>query len=259
MKAPKKNTSTKRRLAASFALAASLMMPASRAIAKETPNYSVLRSVKAEDLGVPHFRHHNPVVEGKLYVFRDPLYDTYMVAANTAVTSQRLFTVPEGGNTTYAGVTAYAKTSWDTNMQLNALLPQPQKFYTRSLLCYLFPNVLLADALRFNTDTRVTFNISSRNFYDGFLAFLPGGASLSSASSGVVSNGWPVISPSFETYGDNGETIEQGQSLNVIVNPTLANNATAATATYTTATTANAGLGIMLRVYLDGLKFREVL
>ena len=235
------------------------MKAATRKTATQKPVFSVLRQVSVRELGRPRFRHRNPIVEGKLYVFRQPVQDIYLVAPNTATTSQRLFTIPQGGSYPFPGGTAYFKTEWDTWMTQQSLFPQPEKFFIRAVLGFLYSATLKNDAERFVNETFITLLISKRPFLQMPLHMLPGGGSLMGASSGILSNGWPVISPTFECYGDNGETIEQGQSVQVVVDPTQAHNANADTMPLTPATTANGGIGINFKIFLDGLLFRELL
>src|SRR5579885_2996367 len=76
------------------------------------------RELDARDFG-PHIRRSsNPVIEGKADVITQPIYDSFSIAANTAVTKQTLFQVPIG---------QAAKTIANTNMTQAGILPNPQK------------------------------------------------------------------------------------------------------------------------------------
>lgn len=211
------------------------------------------------DIGRPKFRRSNPIIEGKLYQYRQPLHDVYMVTVNTALTQQTLYTVPIGQSFTPAGGAAFIKNVWHTNLVQSGLLPSPEKMFCKSISLSIDPLTLAADAGRFLFDTFVTFNISQRPFLQTHIWKLPsGGGAWQGGGSGYVNNGWPTRDNQFAFVGDLGETIEQQQNFSVVLDPTLVRKADATT-TATTATAANGGIGINCFVHLDGLLNREIL
>lgn len=215
-----------------------------------------LPQLNTNDLGRPKHRLRNPIMEGKLYAYRQPLYDFYGVTVNTALTRQLLYQVPQGGAYTPSGGAALVKTIWHTNMSAQGQLPSPEKFWCKGVSIQVRSDTALADAHRFLYDTVVTFNISNKPYLQVHAHRLPATGGLFGGSSGIVSNGWPEPGL-FNTFGDQGETIEQLQTFSVEFQPTQVVDA-GANATYTTATTANGGFGINAFCLLDGILFREV-
>lgn len=211
------------------------------------------------DIGRPKYRRANPVIEGRLYQYRQPIHDVYMVTVNTALAQQTLFTVPIGQAFTPTGGTAFVKNAWHTSLVQSGLLPAPQKMFCKSISLSMDPLTLAADLGRFLFDAFITFNISQRPFLATHIYKLPcGGGAWAGGSSVFGNNGWPVRDNQFAFVGDLGETIEQQQQFSVVIDPTLVRKADA-TVTLTTATAANGGIGINCFVHLDGLLNREVL
>lgn len=212
----------------------------------------------SRDIGRPKYRRANPIIEGKLYQFRQPLYDYYGVTVATAVTRQIMFTVPIGQNYTPAGGAALVKSAWHTNMVQSGLLPSPQKFFAKSISLSVRSDIFLTDSRRFLWDTLLDLTISQRS-YGRFQVFKsPGGGGVFGFSSGITGNGLPTRDNQYAFVGELGETIEQQQNFSVTLDPTLVIDA-AGVGTLTTETTANGGLGVNALVHIDGLLNREVL
>jgi len=219
-------------------------------------NLPVLRNA---DVGRPKFRRSNPIIEGKMYQYRQPMHDCYMATVNNALVSQDLFTIPKGAQYTPTGGVAFAKNFWHTNMTQASLLPSPNVMFCKSISLMLRPGTVAADAERFLNDTFLTFNINERPFLQTHALKIPGGGGVyGGGSSAFISNGYPTRENQFAFVGELGETIEQGQGFNVVLDPTLVRMADA-TLVYTTATPANGGVGINAWVHLDGLLNRAVL
>lgn len=211
------------------------------------------------DIGRPKYRRSNPIIEGKLYQFRQPIYDCFMATVNTLLVAQVLFSIPRGQQYTPTGGTAFNKAFWHTNMEQGRLLPSPQKFFAKAISLSIDPLTLAADAARFLNDTLLTFNISERPYLRVQAQKVPGGGGAwAGGGSAFVQNGWPVRDNQFAFVGDLGETIEQQQPFDVTLDPTQVRKADATT-TLTTATAGNGGIGINAFVHLDGLLNREVL
>lgn len=214
--------------------------------------------LSAQELGRPRARLKNPILEGKLYVFRQPLYDIYQTKVGTASVKQTLFTVPQGQSYTPTGGTAYAKTAWHTNMVAAGVLPSPEKFFIKSLQVEFFANTAIADICGMVNVTLLQLLISQRSYAQEGLSRFPAAGGVYSASSTATSNGYPDGRNFWVTYGDVGETIEQLQTINVVLDPTLAIDSEGNT-TYSSAAAASNGVGINIKVHLDGLLHREVL
>lgn len=241
----------------------------SASLRQQTKAGYILREVAQEELGRPHHRHKNPIQVGTLYVFREPQYDVYQATVAVALASRTLFSVPIGQSFTPIGGAAVNKTAWHTSMSQNSLFPQPRKFYIRQLFLYISGYVSAAsssmgvpqDFNGFLLTTLITMLISGRSFLTTHAHRLPSGGGLYGGSSAIMTNGMPadMNSGGFLTWGQNGETIEQGQAVQVTVDPTQAGTGNAVTIPITTATAANDGAGINVHVYLDGTLFRELL
>jgi len=215
--------------------------------------------LSGSEIGRPKYRRSNPILENKLYQYRQPIHDFYGATVNVAVVRQILFAIPQGQTFTPTGGAALTKTAWHTSMTQANLLPAPNKLYAKSIALSLLGRTLLADAERFLYDTLVQFNIDSRPFLETHAWKLGGGGGLwAGGSSGVVVNGWPSRENQFSFVGELGETIEQQQTFNVLLDPTLVVRANA-NATFSTATAANGGFGIDCFVHLDGLLNRGIL
>lgn len=212
----------------------------------------------SREIGRPKYRRANPIIEGKLYQFRQPLYDYFGATVATVLTRQILFTVPIGQSYTPAGGAALVKSEWHTNMVQSGLLPSPQKFFAKSISLSLRSDVFVDDARRFLWDTLMNLVISQRS-YGQFQAFkAPGGGGVSGFSSGIVGNGVPTRDNQYAFVGELGETIEQQQNFSVALDPTRVIDAAAA-GVLTTAAAVVGGAGINCLVHIDGLLNREVL
>jgi hypothetical protein len=220
--------------------------------------FSTLPRLSSHEIGRPKFRRANPILEGKLYQFRQPLYDYYGVTVATALTRQLLFQIPQGGNYTPAGGAAFVKTEWHTNMVLQGQLPSPQKFFAKAISVSVRGDIVAADAVRFLWDTLLILNISGRPYLQISVSKIPGGGGVFGFSSAFAGNGVPDRSNMFAFVGELGETIEQAQNFNVVMDPTRVIDAASA-ATYTTAAAAAGGTGVNALVTIDGLLNREVL
>ena len=219
-----------------------------------------LRKLTGAELGRPraHYRHSNPILPGQMYVYRQQFWDTYQVVAATASTSQTLFTIPRGGQYTPPGGSAYQKTFYHTNMTQASLFSQPNKLYIRAMNLEWRNDTFPTDAVLFNYDVLVTLIIAARTYAFAPASRFPAGGGLSTASTAAIANGWPTKDNAFVMYGPIGETVEQGQDVQVTLDPTQA-IAAAGSASPATAFTPNTnGPGLNVRVYLDGQFFRSL-
>lgn len=227
----------------------------------------VLREVKLSDLGKTRHRMKNPIQVGTLYVFRQPQHDCFQATVATQLTNYTLFSTPQGQTFTPTGGTAILKTAWHTSMDQASLFPQPRKFYIRAMWLQLggYSSATSAsmgtvqDINGFLETALITLQISGRSFLQSHAHRFPCGGGMYGQSSAILTNGLPTNNNSMQMYGQNGETIEQGQSVLVQVDTKQAGLANAPTIPITTATAANDGVGLNGFVYLDGLLFRELL
>ena len=216
-----------------------------------------LPELSPEELGRPRFRRRNPLVTGTVYQFRQPLWDFYGVTVATALTEQDLFLIPIGQQYTPAGGAALTKSEWHTTMRQAAVLPHPQKFFTKSVKVSVRSDIELADAQAFLYEALVDFLISEFSFLKGHAWMFSQGGGPHGFSAGIINNGIPDPRAQWEAVGQLGEVIEQQQNIRLNLNPTRVTDAGAG-GTHTTTTTAKGGFGINAFVFLDGVLSRSV-
>lgn len=245
---------TVRRLAAKIAITAGLL--------------ATLPELHASDLGRPHSRIKNPIMAGYLEGITQALYDVYAVALNTATIKLTMFQVPQGQTYALGGVTSFVKTVGHTSMIQAGVLEAPKKHIVRAISVYVEANTVGNDLEKFN-ECFFQFNVNQKSYQDTIVGRLPAGGGISAAMMGtfgatngysLTSNGWPDTRNTYAlAYG--GVPIEQQQSFNVVIDPTISNVTAAA---FTTANTVSApgtpiaGTGIFAHVFLDGILFRAV-
>lgn len=240
--------------AGTLTLAAVLALPTA---GRRLPEFGLSR------LGRPRarVRVRNPIVEGKLYVYRQPQWDVYSNIAGTIAAIQTLFQTPIGQQYTPTGGTAFAKTLYHTSMGVNGggagSFPDPEKFFVMGISLAFRSDITVADSIRFCSDVLVDLQIGGRSFAQQHAFRFGQAGGPYSGTSGIITNGIPVSNPEneFRTFGDQGETIEQRQGFKVVVDPTKVIDA----AGNTTYTPASSGNGWNAWVFLDGLLYREIL
>jgi len=214
----------------------------------------------------PKFLYKNPIIPGVLEVTTQGLYDYYEVAANTAVTTQILFTIPRGNQYTPAGGTAFTKNYYHTNLNQAGMLSAPRKFMVKGLSAFLRTDICSSDYNQFAGNTLVTFQVDEKAYLRVVLAKLPGGGGASgllqftqgSAANQVASciaNGWPEANAIYQLEGD-GVQIEQQQNWAVVIDPTQVQSGA-----FTTAVTGalTFGTGVKMIFTLEGLLSGPVL
>lgn len=183
---------------------------------------SRLREIDPHEVGHPHFRFHNPLVQGQLEFIVQALYDYYEVALNTALTKQILFAVPEGGPYEPAGGATFNKNRIHTNLSMPSSLQSPEKHATMVISVLIRSDAAVADAVAFLFATQVTFTVGgSKKYFEGLAATAPSGYG-AWANTGVSGNGWPAISnqQSLSMTGSDPVDIEQQQAFSVVFDPT---------------------------------------
>ena len=221
--------------------------------------FARLRELDALEVGRPHFRFRNPVVEGMLELITQSLYDYYEVALATVVTLQRLFTIQEGGAYTPAGGAAFNKNRIHTNLSQAGMLEAPNKHLCRALGVFLHPSTTPNDANRFAGNFYLQFLVNRKAYLEGQLGRFPGGGGVFACSTqnnvGSVAIGLPKSDNLYTFDADKAVQIEQQQNIAVELNPTQIQ----AGAFTTDAAAANpVGVGIRAWVHLEGDLARAV-
>lgn len=232
---------------------------------KYEKKYQSLPRIGAAEVGRPVFRHSNPLKGGQLYIFEQPLYDVYIVGANTVVNSQVLFASAQGQSFTPPGGAAFIKTKFHTWLTQNGQLSAPQKHVARGVSISFKGTITPNDINRMLSHTLLTFRVDQMDFLTIQLQKIGGGGGpYSGAAASIVSNGWPTTNNMF-LLDPSGETIEQQQNFAVTLDPTKFDDGIGAAGgsgpgAFTTdaTTTSPAGTGILGMLFLDGQLARAV-
>jgi hypothetical protein len=227
---------------------------------KYPQKFHALPRLAAREVGRPKFRHSNPLVGGRLYIFDQGIYDVYIIAPNTAATQQVLFTIAQGGAYTPPGGNALNKTALHTLLTQPGQLSAPQKEVVRAISITLRGDITPHDALLFLAQTQLSFTIDRMTFLQCICQKIGGaGGPFSGAAAGLVSNGIPEAK-NYTLLHESGETIEQQQNFSVTLDPTLFKDGISADGAYTTdaVTTSPAGTGLFAYLTLEGQLARAV-
>lgn len=219
-----------------------------------------VRTLDSSEIGRPRVRFKNPQIAGKLYQYRQPQFDIALWAPATLLLKQVLFQIVQGQTYDYPGGGSVVKTEWHTSMVQAGQFPNPDVFYAKQISIDFRGDIFELDAQHLVWDSLVTLNISQRPFLKLAAQKLPGAGGLFGFTGTNFTNGLPTQDNEFDFSEQNGEVISQGQNFNVVVDPTLVSDSTAA-GTYTTASdqAEAGGTGIQAKVTLDGLYARVVL
>lgn len=221
---------------------------------------SRLPKMGAHDIGRPHFRHRNPIVQGMGEAIIQPSYDYYRVVQGNATTRQLLFTIPKGGQYTPAGGTAFSKTSYHTDFALQGVLKAPDKLLVRALAGWYHPSIFPTDAAIFADNAMVYFSVNDKPYLTIAFGKLPAGGGIfvtgSLTAVNGTSNGYPHAANLYTiTEGEIlGVQIEQQQNVGLTIDPTLTQTGVGATLT----TTANGGVDLIVKMYLEGVLLRAI-
>ncbi|MCI0402698.1 MAG: hypothetical protein L0212_04150 [Acidobacteria bacterium] len=227
---------------------------------KYSEKYARLPRINAAQVGRPVFRHRNPLVGGRLYIFDQPIYDVYIVAIATATNEQVLFTIPRGQQFTPPGGAAFTKTAYHTWLTQAGQLAAPQKHVTRAISLAVRGNITPNDLNRLLFQSLVRLTIDQMDFATVLAQHLGGGGgAFSGAAAGIVVNGLPVCSNIYH-LDPSGETIEQQQNFSVTISPQLFNDGLGAAGAFTTdaAAATPPGTGIVAWLALEGQLARAV-
>lgn len=224
--------------------------------------YMQLKFVNSSEIGRPkgRARFRNPIITGKLYQYREPQFDVAFWAPATLLAKQTLFKIAQGQTYNFPGGGSIVKTLWHTSMAKSGEFPQPDIFYAKQISVDWRNDIFELDAQHLAWDTLVTFNISGRPFLQIAATKLPCAGGVYGFTGTNFSNGIPTQDNEFDFSGENGETILQGQTFDVTVDPALVSDSTGA-GVYTSQSDQEdaGGTGIQAKVTLDGLYGRTVL
>jgi hypothetical protein len=220
---------------------------------------SRFRELDEHEVGRPHFRLRNPIVEGVLEIITQPLYDYYEVALNTAVTAQRCFSIPIGSPYTPAGGAVLTKNRFHTNLKQAGMLSAPDKHLVRAVALAVCGDITPRDLNQFLGRTLLTFWVNDKRYLEQHAGKLPGGgggvAFSTQTNIGVVGNGEPNARNLFTFDEDKAVQIEQQQAIAVDIDPTLPQGGAFVT---DAAAAIPAGTGIRAHIYLEGDLARAV-
>jgi hypothetical protein len=205
------------------------------------------RDLSERDFGPRIRRSSNPVIEGKADVITQPIYDSFSIAAATAVTKQTLFQTPIGQS---------SKTLANTNMSQAGILPNPQKLTVYAIRLYFSNLTTPTDLVNFLLNCSFDWKIGTKSYLTCPCLFLTagfGGIATSIAEIGTVAAGDVAAFTTSNGHADQRSifelsrpiTIEQGESFQVVINPETGFSTQAAT-------TRPAGTGTTVYVVLDG-------
>ena len=212
------------------------------------------------ELGRPHFKVQNPIVQGMGEAIIQPSYDYYRVVQGNAVTRQLMFTIPQGGQYTPAGGAAFNKTSYHTDLTQAGVLAAPNKLLVRALCGWFKGNIFPTDATSFANDAMVFFQVNQKPYLNISFGKLPAGGGVFNTGTlttvNATSNGYPDAANLYLiTEGEIlGVQIEQQQNFGIDLNPTLTETGVG----FTAATTANGGFDVIVKMYLEGVLLRAV-
>lgn len=221
---------------------------------------SRLPKIGPHELGRPHFKVQNPIVQGMGEAIIQPSYDYYESIQGAAVNRQLMFTIPQGGQYTPNGGAAFNKTAYHTDLTQAGVLAAPNKLLVRALCAWFKGNIFPTDATAFANDAMVFFSVNQKPYLNIAFGKLPqGGGAFNTGTLNTVnatSNGYPDAANLYLiTEGEIlGVQIEQQQNFGIDLNPTL----TATGVGFTAATTANGGFGVDVKMYLEGVLLRAV-
>lgn len=221
---------------------------------------SRLPKLSEHEIARPHFKAHNPIVQGMGEAIVQPSYDYYRVVQGAVTTRQLLFTIPQGGQYTPAGGTAFNKTAYHTDLTQSGVLAAPNKLLVRALSGWWNNSIFPLDATLFADNCMVFLQVNSKPYLNINFGKLPAGGGVfvtgSLTTVNGTNNGYPDAANLYTiTEGEIlGVQIEQQQNFGVTLDPTITETGVGFTAT----TTANGGKDVIVKMYLEGVLLRAV-
>lgn len=224
-----------------------------------------MEKISAYELGKPHgLRLKNPNTGiPEFVVWR--LFDIYAVAAGSAMGKLSLFTVQQGANYNFNGVTSFSKGEQHVSLVQPGQLESSYTFIVRALSCYAqalqgaaHPLLHPEDLLNV-TGSLVKFRINKKEYFIGIPAWLPGGGGVVVAGFGTLTaptssfnatNGWPETDNVYAIPG--GQYINPQETFDTIVDPTTNAGGTPTALAAAGNPTGVPAAGIMMWFSLDG-------
>lgn len=188
------------------------------------------------------------VAPGMVDIQQIPLYDTFTVAAATAIVPPvQFYTVPIG--TSGSGF-ATAKTVVQTNLTQPQRLEAPRSFEVHALRLYVQQDVLFADLVALYRNLVAVLIVGEKNYQQGPVWFFPAGGGITGNPTIAAASNW-----------QNGE--RNPLAINLIASPFLVKleqgeNFRVELQGTTGFTTAAGGTGLTLVSVLDGILTRQV-
>jgi hypothetical protein len=197
----------------------------------------------------------NPVYPGLHEIITQPFYDSFTVAAATAIPALTvLFQNPIGQS---------GKNLLTTNMLAAGQLPAPQKFSVRALRLAVRNDAYIADAIGFLWQSYCNFKVSQKPYLQCPSALLTAGFGVYmpaiSQVGGTAPTGTLVSYSTLNGTPDQGNIFALSRPIQIEQNEQFAFEITQQTA-YTTAATGGVtlGTGLTIYVFLDGELSRAV-
>ncbi len=243
----------------------------------------VLRRMEEHEVGRPHGRMRlRNLVAGQLDARVQPIYDILQVAITTACVAGVLFQIPNGQNFTPTGGSSIVKTNYHTNMVQAGSLAAPEKLLVKNISVVLRPDMSVDDANAAVGQYVIQFKTLGKEFFLGHVQKCPGGSGTFASVLGSAittqlfrsstANGYPSaqnVAPITDPVPDipgyppitpiTGVLLEQGQSFQVFLDPTLTGTTVYSTANSTTTITGYPSVGIIMWVYLEGIRLVAIL
>jgi hypothetical protein len=225
------------------------------------------RPLSEQEVGRPHFRFHNPYQEGELEFLIQAEYDYGEYALDTATVALTLFSIQKGGSYTPTGGSAFFKNTYHTNLKQAGVLAAPKKHLTKGITISVRNDANPTDMILFTYNTQCKFIVGDgdKSYFDGLVHECPASGGVYGGFSGTDStniasaynNGYPQASNMLMLAIDDndGVGIEQGQTLNFVLDPTQVQ-----AGAFTTATSGviPIGTGLKFHVRLQGIEARGV-
>ncbi|HVB99888.1 MAG TPA: hypothetical protein VNJ12_11235, partial [Candidatus Dormibacteraeota bacterium] len=178
--------------------------------------------IMMREIGRPRARLGNPNT-GIPEVVVQPIYDIYAVAPAGTMGKLILFSIPQNQAYAFNGVTSFLKGQGHTNLVQAGMLESSFTFIVRALSFYCqglqgnaHPLLNLEDLVNLSS-SYVNFAINRKPYFEGILAWLPGGggpsgtgvaegATAAASASYSATNGWSDV--------DNVYALPGGQYIN---------------------------------------------
>jgi|SRR6266481_2732883 len=221
------------------------------------PRYPLegFRELGSFNFGKPRARARasNPILGGVEDYITQPIYDSVSFAAGAAFAAQTMFQSPRGQN---------GKTLAQTNMTGPGFLPNPQRLILRALRCFIANSTAPVDMFNLMQNVSIQLILGTKPYFLGFLGLLTAGCGAMVTAAAQVGTAPAGTAPLFSTSNGLPDqrnvlalnqpiTIEQGETIQVILNPDTAFNFAAAGAN-------PAGVGTTIYMILDGDLYRGV-